>query len=61
MVCPLCHRPTTWNANPWRPFCSERCQLIDLGTWAAETYRVPGPGSMMELSSQDSEETEADG
>jgi len=28
-------------ANPWRPFCSERCRLIDLGQWAAERYRVP--------------------
>jgi len=28
-------------ANTWRPFCSERCKLIDLGGWAAEKYRVP--------------------
>jgi len=27
--------------NKWRPFCSERCRLIDLGKWAAEDYRVP--------------------
>jgi uncharacterized protein len=27
--------------NAWRPFCSERCRLIDLGNWAAENYRVP--------------------
>jgi len=25
----------------WRPFCSERCKLIDLGAWATERYRVP--------------------
>lgn len=31
-------------ANPWRPFCSERCRLIDLGNWAAESYRVPESG-----------------
>ena len=31
-----------WNtANPFRPFCSERCKLIDLGQWASESYRVP--------------------
>ncbi|MBX3345972.1 MAG: DNA gyrase inhibitor YacG [Nitrospira sp.] len=41
--CPECHEPTTWQGNPWRPFCSERCQLIDLGAWAGEAYRVPGP------------------
>jgi endogenous inhibitor of DNA gyrase (YacG/DUF329 family) len=49
MACPLCRQPTTWEGNPWRPFCSERCQLIDLGTWAAEQYRVPGPNLLMEL------------
>jgi hypothetical protein len=43
MTCPLCHRPTTWEGNPWRPFCSERCQITDLGAWAAEHYRIPGP------------------
>jgi endogenous inhibitor of DNA gyrase (YacG/DUF329 family) len=29
------------DANPYRPFCSERCKLIDLGAWANEEYRVP--------------------
>ena len=28
-------------ANPWRPFCSERCRLVDLGAWASESYRIP--------------------
>ncbi|NGZ03087.1 MAG: DNA gyrase inhibitor YacG [Nitrospira sp. WS238] len=42
MTCPLCHRPTTWEGNPWRPFCCERCQVIDLGTWAIGQYRIPG-------------------
>lgn len=27
--------------NPWRPFCSERCKLIDLGQWASDGYRIP--------------------
>jgi len=30
-------------SNPFRPFCSERCKLIDLGAWADERYRVPVP------------------
>lgn len=42
MTCPLCRQPTTWEGNIWRPFCSERCQFTDLGTWAAEEYRIPG-------------------
>jgi len=41
--CPLCRKPSEWEDNPYRPFCSERCQLIDLGSWAAGWYRVPGP------------------
>ncbi|UFS69864.1 DNA gyrase inhibitor YacG [Geomonas sp. RF6] len=40
--CPQCRKSTTLTNNPWRPFCSERCKMIDLGTWASEGYRVPG-------------------
>ena len=39
--CPLCRRETSWEDNPWRPFCSERCQMIDLGRWASGDYRMP--------------------
>ncbi len=31
--CPTCRDETAWENNPHRPFCSERCQLIDLGAW----------------------------
>jgi endogenous inhibitor of DNA gyrase (YacG/DUF329 family) len=32
-----------WNdTSPWRPFCSERCKLVDLGAWAAEQHKIPG-------------------
>jgi endogenous inhibitor of DNA gyrase (YacG/DUF329 family) len=40
--CPTCGKSAAWDpANPYRPFCSERCKVIDLGAWAAESYRVP--------------------
>lgn len=40
--CPQCKTPVTWGSmSPYRPFCSERCKLIDLGQWADEQYRVP--------------------
>jgi endogenous inhibitor of DNA gyrase (YacG/DUF329 family) len=39
--CPTCHSETAWEDNPHRPFCSKRCQLIDLGAWASEKYRLP--------------------
>ena len=43
--CPICHQQVQWETSPARPFCSERCQLIDLGAWASERYRVPAePG-----------------
>ncbi len=41
MKCPTCHRPTTYQDNPFRPFCSERCKLIDFGAWVNEEYAVP--------------------
>jgi uncharacterized protein len=41
--CPACRRPTPWEGNAFRPFCSERCKLLDLGNWASERYRVAGP------------------
>lgn len=40
--CPQCGRSVIWDrANPYRPFCSERCKMMDLGAWASESYRVP--------------------
>jgi len=40
--CPQCGAHVVWDAsNPYRPFCSERCKMIDLGAWAAESYRIP--------------------
>jgi endogenous inhibitor of DNA gyrase (YacG/DUF329 family) len=39
--CPICKKETVWSSNQFRPFCSERCKLIDLGKWASEDYRVP--------------------
>jgi uncharacterized protein len=40
--CPGCGKPALFApANPWRPFCGERCRMNDLGAWASEAYRVP--------------------
>ena len=40
--CPTCRRSVEWTErSPWRPFCSERCKLIDLGAWAAEQHAIP--------------------
>jgi endogenous inhibitor of DNA gyrase (YacG/DUF329 family) len=38
--CPTCKQKTEWQNNPYRPFCSERCKLIDLGAWVSEEYKI---------------------
>ena len=41
--CPTCQRPVEWSPeSPFRPFCSERCRLIDLGAWVSEQRGIPG-------------------
>ena len=43
VACPTCGKPVIWNEeSTWRPFCSERCKVIDLGEWADESHRIPG-------------------
>jgi endogenous inhibitor of DNA gyrase (YacG/DUF329 family) len=43
VTCPNCKKTTDYSPeNLSRPFCSERCKLIDLGQWADEKYAVPG-------------------
>jgi uncharacterized protein len=40
--CPTCGQPALYAPfNPFRPFCSERCRMVDLGAWATEAYRIP--------------------
>lgn len=42
VACPNCGKSVLWTpTNAWRPFCSERCKLLDLGAWAEESYRIP--------------------
>jgi len=41
-ACPTCRKSSALDpGNPWRPFCSERCKLIDLGAWASGRYAIP--------------------
>jgi uncharacterized protein len=44
VACPQCNALSEYSTdNAFRPFCSERCSLIDLGQWANESYRIPEP------------------
>lgn len=41
--CPTCSKSVEWTEEAkWRPFCSHRCRLIDLGEWVDGTHRIPG-------------------
>jgi endogenous inhibitor of DNA gyrase (YacG/DUF329 family) len=41
MKCPTCKKPVPSEATKYLPFCSERCQWVDLGRWLAEDYAIP--------------------
>ncbi len=52
--CPTCKKPGSWSAgNRFRPFCSERCKLIDFGAWANEEHRIEGAETQDEASSDE--------
>jgi len=51
--CPNCHSSVLWVAEQRsKPFCSERCKLIDLGEWAMEEKRIPGESLALESEGQ---------
>lgn len=57
IACPHCGKKSVWSTdNTFRPFCSERCKLIDLGSWADEAYRVSGEEGDATKPSEDHEE-----
>ena len=41
VTCPTCGRDLEWAGAPFRPFCSDRCRLIDLGAWFSEQRAIP--------------------
>ena len=54
LACPTCRRSVPWQEDSrYRPFCSERCKLIDLGAWADESHRIAGDSAYDDLSSED--------
>ena len=52
--CPTCKSKVEWSQqSPHRPFCSKRCQLIDLGEWSFENNKISTPISSANQISQD--------
>lgn len=56
--CPICRNAVPWEENPHRPFCSERCGLIDLGAWVEGRYRIPGEKIGPESKEENAEDEE---
>ena len=56
VICPKCKLLTTWEENAWRPFCSERCKMADLGGWFSEDYVIEGKPEEEEDESENKEE-----
>jgi endogenous inhibitor of DNA gyrase (YacG/DUF329 family) len=54
--CPTCRSEALWEGNPHRPFCSERCRLIDLGAWTMERYRIPADDSELDAENSDDDD-----
>jgi endogenous inhibitor of DNA gyrase (YacG/DUF329 family) len=60
VACPQCGVAVPWDPdNKYRPFCSERCKMIDLGAWATESYRIPVEEDDDKLGEDDSGERPA--
>lgn len=56
--CPTCQKEVEWSPqNPYRPFCCERCKLIDLGAWASGEHAIPAEP---DWSAQDDEANNGD-
>ena len=47
--CPSCKASVEWNdKQPYRPFCSQRCQQIDFGDWASESFAIAGEPAILD-------------
>lgn len=57
--CPTCDTDVIWQPeSEFRPFCSKRCQLIDLGEWANESNRIPESPSASSMSESEIDQIE---
>lgn len=54
--CPTCKKESPFSPeNPYRPFCSKRCHLLDLGAWADENYKISSTETNLETVNENSE------
>ena len=57
MRCPICRKEVQPD-NPFVPFCSDRCRIIDLGNWASEKYMISTPADPQEIPDHPEQELE---
>lgn len=54
VACPICQKQVRWNEDSvYRPFCSERCQLLDLGEWASGNRSIPSDADHDDVTAAD--------
>ena len=58
--CPTCRRELDWTTAPFRPFCSERCRLVDLGAWLTEQRAIPDDSAAAQEGSAPEEQAPKD-
>lgn len=59
VTCPQCRKPAEWSENnPYRPFCSRRCKLVDLGDWIEERHSIPGEPDIDGVDGEDHDPTD---
>ncbi|MGH9354942.1 MAG: DNA gyrase inhibitor YacG [Terriglobia bacterium] len=56
--CPICKKQTQLKGDPYRPFCSERCKLLDLDNWLGERYRIPASSPETDRDQLDADDAE---
>ncbi|MEO5357595.1 MAG: DNA gyrase inhibitor YacG [Nitrospirae bacterium YQR-1] len=61
VTCPICGKEVKWQDSPYRPFCTQRCKLTDLGKWADGEYRIAaGPLDEKAKNGEPPDDTEED-
>lgn len=58
--CPQCKKLVEYEGNEFRPFCSKRCKIIDLGDWADQKYAVPVDKSENEFTEDEDEKNNSE-
>jgi endogenous inhibitor of DNA gyrase (YacG/DUF329 family) len=56
--CPTCRRQIDWADSPFRPFCSDRCRLIDLGGWLSGQRAIPGDTAPLDADAENGDSAE---